>query len=730
MAKNIFLLGGYDLEMETIRDLLIQYGQEYVDKRLSWGARLQEYISELREFGNDDEYKIYGIELDESGVEIPGNYFAIDHHNNRENEPSSLEQVCTLLGVEVDKRLHLIAANDSGYIPAMEKMGATKEEIDNIRRRDREAQGVTDEEEAKAEEAITTLERIGDVTFVYCPTNRFSPVVDRLYPYDNLVVYSESEFSFYGEKKEELFDKICQQFHDEFERLNFRMYSGGGPKGFFGLSGNTLDEIQLCGTIVEFMKTSEIKPPYSGHIFLFPFTWENTEAEDPIMGLQIVKKSGWKRVSLPDEKNEILYNELNYYYPFVHSTLYDNGDNKTIHLEQDIIPGEVKYLIETPDGSASSKTKTFSLDVQYINLNLYETGVGLLIIYTYNYSYYKKEDILLINQFGRRLFPPFLADTKYHSETPISIEIQGLKHELKAVFNDNTVQPNRLPLFLIQLVSEAVTGIKDLHSVLDDRMFVMSWYKSPFNFTKDIVFDSLVSGENDFLYKFFFVDGADASCQNTEMLKTLIKEAVYSRWQRRGTIYGVSRYSFQMLFAGDAPTHLIQTFETIYVRLLELVLVQRASILRFSRLLQDEESGFSQIYGQYINFLNKFRLPEVTAQDQGIELYDMLCERLRIREQSEHLDRQFNEREEFLDLQNEKQINEESRKLNILAGIAVPVSVISALFGFFFRDTFVPFPESDGGWLAGAIAAIASIAITLWAWRRINSSKRKRHTKH
>ena len=35
----VFLLGGQDLEMQTIRALLQEHGQDFHDRELRWGAR-------------------------------------------------------------------------------------------------------------------------------------------------------------------------------------------------------------------------------------------------------------------------------------------------------------------------------------------------------------------------------------------------------------------------------------------------------------------------------------------------------------------------------------------------------------------------------------------------------------------------------------------------------------------------------------------------------------------
>lgn len=39
--QYIFFIGGKDLEMETIKQLLSAHNQPYIDKNLGWGAKLR-----------------------------------------------------------------------------------------------------------------------------------------------------------------------------------------------------------------------------------------------------------------------------------------------------------------------------------------------------------------------------------------------------------------------------------------------------------------------------------------------------------------------------------------------------------------------------------------------------------------------------------------------------------------------------------------------------------------
>ena len=146
--KNLhFFLGGNDLEMKTIKDLLDKQGVAYSDSNLGWGATTSKYGEEIEKVAKEGKTPVI-IEL---GIDskLPENTINIDHHNENASKPASILQVCDLLGIEPTRKMQLIAANDSGYIPAMLEMGATKEEIAQIRYQDRAAQGITPEQENK-----------------------------------------------------------------------------------------------------------------------------------------------------------------------------------------------------------------------------------------------------------------------------------------------------------------------------------------------------------------------------------------------------------------------------------------------------------------------------------------------------------------------------------------------------------------------------------------------------
>lgn len=221
----VFLLGGYDLEMLTIKQLLEEQNIAFYDAGLEWNnATLSAYQKHFSE-----EQVFYGVEL-KGDCQLPQHYYRIDHHNDYSERPSSLEQVAAILGIELNRWQKLVAINDARYIPGMESFGATKEEIQCIRLADRQAQGVTEEEEREAEASIEKSIEIDSVRVVQTKNRRFSPITDRLYPCKQLLIYNSEELTYYGENVTCLTNCYAKEIESK------TAYYGGGTNGFFGLA--------------------------------------------------------------------------------------------------------------------------------------------------------------------------------------------------------------------------------------------------------------------------------------------------------------------------------------------------------------------------------------------------------------------------------------------------------------------------------------------------------------
>jgi hypothetical protein len=234
----MFYLGGYDLEMVTIREFLTSIGQGFLDMNLAWGAKASAYREFINTSADRNETPVL-VEL-EVDIKLPVGTIVIDHHGDRFAEEASLIQVIKFFGRAITREDELIAANDSGYIPAMLAMGATQAEIDSIRLRDRQAQGVTEIMEMQAEHAIfTSFEDTHGTKVVYLANKKPSTVTDRLFTSwpdgkQNLLVICQvmnevDEYHYYGR------GDLCKAFKER-----FAPGSWGGSKGYGDPNGQGL----------------------------------------------------------------------------------------------------------------------------------------------------------------------------------------------------------------------------------------------------------------------------------------------------------------------------------------------------------------------------------------------------------------------------------------------------------------------------------------------------------
>lgn len=474
---------------------------------------------------------------------------------------------------------------------------------------------------------------------------------------------------------------------------------------------------------------------YSYHIFYFPFKWSLPDDKDKSFSEQvnldripIEQYSAWERAQLDLNEKEVdtdtkktrekmeLFGERQYYFDFVHPVLYDikGADKPLIHHYERREPkeSEVEYHL-------SLKEKEYVLKVDAINLNLYSTGVGILIFFLANEREEQNDESSIrdINQFGRRIMPPHSGEFEATERNLLakSIAISGLhgsgNNRYRDSFNYKITSDRselsgslgladvwRPAIFIDNLIKD-LSPLLQVTPVIDDRMFVNCWYgNDDFSaqikaMTEDTKEDEFVMG--DFWYKYLFIDnGNGETCRNNKMKKKLLEDSTYYRWQKEGTLYGISRYSLVMLTDRSwfACNILSMHMRTIYSRMLELIIIQRASMLRFSgevtKVSSLSQYGNKQVaqqigslYKEYIRFVNQIYFRHVTVQDQGIEIYKMLMEQFASNDQIRELDDEIGELHQYITLMIDQKRNENGEWLNWLAAVFLPATVLTGLFG-------------------------------------------------
>jgi hypothetical protein len=162
-----------------------------------------------------------------------------------------------------------------------------------------------------------------------------------------------------------------------------------------------------------------------------------------------------------------------------------------------------------------------------------------------------------------------------------------------------------------------------------------------------------------------------------------------------GTLFGVSRYSFVALSGSWFGANRLEPhMRTMYFQMFTLLLAYRASILRFSNRVSEltlkEDESFdlqglqkrvSQIYKDYINFENNLLFREVTAQEQGIEIYDQAMEVMQIDKQVKDLDVEIAELHTYVSMKAEELRNDRLETISKLGAVFLPPSLLAGVFG-------------------------------------------------
>ena len=679
MKNKLFLLGGHDLEMLEIKKILHAHGCTYEDQNLSWGAKLSDYKEFL-----DFDGEIYGIELEED-ITPPNNYIQIDHHGKNDYKPSSLEQIAELLNIELTRNQKLIAANDSNYINGMKALCASQKEINEIRKLDRESQGITKEDELLAQKSFDASNKI-NTNYIFSQTPKFSSLSDLAYfKFDKYIIYNFSKILFYGYKKEKILEFLESQ---NISKNSF--YYGGGEFGFVGIKDGVLSFGKIYNLLKEFTKVENKDELYSYHTFMLPFTFKD----------EFDKKQNWnyQQFTINEQRD---YNEYIYFYKHVQDALYNSSKEENSNC----ISNYYEYKKQDGTYTINCNKGDFTLELDGISLRIFNTNVAILAFNLKNTKYSDLESILVINDFGRRIYPQFVGDKgtqdtksvflancislQFENEEPISENFSNFD---TLEFKDLKTIPF-LPKFIQKLIGENFVNIDKIRPIIDDRMFVISQYHNDALAKQLGKYDKKKQQykyeENDYWYKYIFIDGGDKTCQSKYMSKKLLSESTYDRWVEWNTLFGVSRYSFVALTGSwFGKERLLPHMQTMYFQMFTLLLAYRATIIKFADDIQyattnDDEvtTETKKVYGKYLKFLNKLFFKEITAQDQGIELYNQAMKVMDIEKYMNDLDNEINELHSYANMIEENKRNETLDFISKIGAILLPPSFMTGLFG-------------------------------------------------
>jgi hypothetical protein len=565
----------------------------------------------------------------------------------------------------------------------MKKLCATQKEIQAIRAKDRAAQGVTQKDEELAQKSIDKAKD----EFIYAYSEKFSAISDKIYnKFTQYVIFNDEKIVFYGYKV-----KKVVEFLQKYSLKKDSYYYGGKEEGFVGVKDKVLEKNEIVKILEGFKKMSNEQEEslYSYHTFMFPFIFDG----------EFIPKDDWD-YQIFEIKETKDYNEYIYFYKHVQDALYNLSDEEK---NKKFTSKYYEYHLQDGLYIINAKGQKYELQLDGLSLRIFNNNVAILAFNLKNTKYFQPDDVLKINDFGRRIYPQFLSKENFTKTTKdaflaecITLKFddnEEIVEDFSYFDNIDNLQPKQihLPKFITKLLKNSFDITKVRH-IIDDRMFVISQYNNDGLVSKLQKYDDengYIYENDDFWYRYIFVDGGEKTCQSRYMTKQFIKESTYDRWVEWGTLFGVSRYSFVALTGSFYGKNiLLPHMQTMYFQMFSLLLAYRATIIKFSDEIQDitsQSDGISsktrRLYKKYLNFLNKLYFKEITAQDQGIELYNQAMKVMDIPKYMDDLDKEINELHSYVSMIEEKKTSQTLNILTYIGGVLLPPSLIAGFLG-------------------------------------------------
>ncbi len=484
---------------------------------------------------------------------------------------------------------------------------------------------------------------------------------------------------------------------------------------------------------------------FSHHIFMFPFKFDNfrndkdesfldfidnffkNEANNPQLGCVLDDDNKparqWKKGNYKvDKRKNWRYNEFFYFYDFVRDSVFDldcqekskNSKKSKVSYFKRAIDSNATYTIRLKSG------QEYSLRISHIKLHIFETEVGILSLVLENYQTDDPEDILRINDFGRRIYPQFIGDNGT-SDTKsafladsITVRLNEKEHEVEG-FNTIDYWQNELVIgkHILTILGDSFCQ-KFRILPIDDRMYTVTWYQN------QELMEHLIENEcgdyryetDDTWYRLIFSDGNSKSIANPRMQRRITIESTYVRWIEVGTLFAFSRYGLVAL-VGDpydgfdyGYSIIRQHMRRIYYHMAVILLMQRASMLAFSDRVSEISGRIREningknskndrskdsmdkvleairdLDGDMIHFVNRLWFTEITPQEQGIEMYAQAQKVMNLKEQMADLKSEIQELYDYARLQEEKDNNRLMTQLTILGTIFLPLTLVTGIWG-------------------------------------------------
>lgn len=477
--------------------------------------------------------------------------------------------------------------------------------------------------------------------------------------------------------------------------------------------------------------------------FIYPFSfpkgqepspsaeWAHREFQVPLMPDQI---EGWKF-----KRN---YGEYIYFHDYVREFLFPrktslNSDTQhSVRVFEYKLPEkpQIRLTYSSQEESDHGNVKgqnTLMAWIKHIYLHLYPHGIGILSIETCDKATkdhpsqetktFANDDtamtggeLLLFNNMFRRLYPAYFErrdkDGAFQqvmgNEFPETVTVATSQRTIfeysaskipKTTFLKRNRSGKLIPAFssFIGPLLDGLFGQNDLPAytpLLDDRMLVFSYIVFPSSLK-----DSLSQEDRDIFYShFLYVDNPEKGYRyDRSFVMEIMEAATYSRWENYQTKIGFSRYSGVFLYFGHYD-HLYRTFESMYHQMFLLTIYYRVSLIRFAdemaqiarrdpgtAQLKNYEEYLKELRGihtRFMHFMSICWFKEVTHQDQGIELFQLMRKAFDLDDMYAQVKEEIERADELGELLRQQHIAQFSNRMTIIGIIFAAAALIPVLF--------------------------------------------------
>lgn len=478
--------------------------------------------------------------------------------------------------------------------------------------------------------------------------------------------------------------------------------------------------------------TETIRPQKFHTFFMFPFRFDDKFDLKKLKKIFKEQNKKWD-FKLYEINRGLYYNEYLYFYPHIRKILFSNMKG-AFNKENRVFFQFKKTDKDTITYSVLQDIAGFelSLTVKDIFLHFFEGSTGLLAIeILHTNSDHNLKQYLQFLDYGRRIYLSFINPNARKSDSNKLINLFTSKNDndkdgisakqcaskIILTINEKKIETDFRAQFKFDInkpdkhyLSQIIRWLLDAedfsyekghyYPIVDDRMYTHTYYDifkvEEFNgndkfledvkayFKRDSIGAKITEGAKSW-YQMIFIDSDSPAIANDPLFREILDRSTYKRWIDWGTIYGFSRYSSATISDSRYVPFIEDHYETMYYQIALLLFFYRGSLLSFfDRTVKIAEQidkskpikKLQKLHEDFILFENKYWFKEVTAQDQGIEMFDIWEKQMRLNLLLDDVKQGIRELYNYFDYQREKRTARYITLLTILGGILLPLSIV------------------------------------------------------